>query len=302
MHIDGGIDMRKLILGCSLIVLAGIISGCGERFEETANYYYPEWTTAGKIICLKSVSRSKFNLVNSKIADDHFNYISAMNTDGTTGIQLFSLINDDLPVSNFVFNPAKELLAYFSDIAGGLGNKIIVRSAPTVTTYTGPEIVELDFLNLRSLDWDNTGGKLVYCNSSGEIHVVTLDGLTDTTIAASQKAQEVAWRYGNRIAYVSEADRLYLISSAGTNEVNTGVTLVSQIEIAGNNSNLVYAQKGTAYIKIDVTNTAAVTETVIISSFSGSGPRLSVAGDKVLYYQDGLWLYDIATGTNTRVK
>jgi len=290
--------MKKSLI---LLALALLLAGCSGRISSVTYYFYPAFTKDNNILCLKEISRSEYNAVNSQLSDDTYDYITTMDQSGSDEAE-FSEISADAPIAELNHNPVEELAAYLSDISSGLGNKIIIRSVPTSTAYSGPEELSLYFRNLRSFDWDNTGAKIVFCNSSGEIHVVSLDGLTENIIATAE-AEEVAWKYGARIAYLktgAAANTLYLINSDGTGIVNTGVTGLSDIQICGANTNLIYAKKGTSFESIDVTNPLSPVETPVIASFDGASPRLSPSGDKVVYYKDGIWIY--SGGTATKLK
>jgi len=287
----GGMHMKKyLIIGLFSLLL---IAGCGERSTHSDTYFLPTFSRDGNIVCVRGISDSRTNMIDVKTSDSYHEYISTMSSAGTNEY-LFNDVTDDNPQC-LISSPTADQIAFGSDLRSGSFNKLIIITLPS-SSYTGAARIELNIPHLKSFDWDAGGTRIIYCNKAGEIRQIKLDGSQDQLIT-SDGATAVFAKYGTRIFYITGSKLAYWDNSAST---QTGITGVSNLCVSAVNTNEVYCTKGNAYEKLDFSG-ATVTETVKISSFTGNAPYLAPAGDKIIYYDNGIFISDLS-GNKTKVK
>lgn len=276
-----------LILLGALLVLAG----CGERTSISNTYASPDWMKDGKIACLQEITSERADALGGTIAKSTTAWLAYMDADGGNAFADTD-ITDDL-ASGLSMSSVATLSAYAGGVGGGTFNKIIIRYLPSAS---GGHVsrIELNVPNAVSFDWDSTGGKLIYCNTSGEVRTINIDGTGDALII-DVDATSVAWKNGNRIAFTyldSGTSKVALINSNGASRLNTDVSGVSNLCISRANTFEVFGVKSSTYIKI---NTQTLVETPVIASFSGNNPRLATTGDKIVFDKDN-FLYTQAFG------
>jgi len=182
--------------------------GCGGAISENNYYYYPNWTPDGRIICFKEYAKSQDLGLGTIARIETKYYVTAMNDDGSNEENLFEISTE---IKEITCSPTNELMAYITVPTGEV----------VISNYTGTSKTTLpDISSVEYLDWSPDADKLVYTNSSRELHVVDIDGTNDAQIATS--AEAVAWRVGGKITFVrymgTDYSRIAVINSDGTSE------------------------------------------------------------------------------------
>lgn len=295
--------MKKYFL--LLLVLFAFLAGCSEKISNYDYYHYAVFNKDGKIVCLKGIGEDKYNAINTKIGESYGEYI--VKTDILGSVEaLYNNVTSDVP-RNFTANPKNDLFAYGSDIRSGIINKIVIINLPA-GSYTGLKKAELNVLNVKAFDWDNTGEKIIYSNTAGEIREIAIDGTNDSLLTR-EAANEISSKYGNRLyfTYTSSGESLLAyVSQNGSNKHLVDVE-ISNISI-GVSSYEVFGIKNNSYIKVDATNPLAPLQTVIISSVEGDNPSISPDAKFVSYdgvYAPGtfgVWLYEVSSGEKRRLN
>ncbi|MFA4966946.1 MAG: hypothetical protein WC624_01840 [Candidatus Margulisiibacteriota bacterium] len=287
--------MKKyLILGLFSLLL---IAGCGEKSTHTDSYLSPAFNKDSNIVCVRGITESRSNMIDVKTSDSYNEFIEIMSQAGTSE-KLYDDVTNDYP-SILVPSPNSDQVAFGTDLRLGLFNKIVIITTPT-SSYTGATRIELNIPSVRSFDWNSAGTHLIYCNNLGEIRSIKLDGSGDALIT-SEGATSVSAKYGTRIFYTyndgADSKLAYWDNSTRT---QTGIAGVSNICVSAANTNEVYCAKSNAYEKLDFSG-PTIAESVKISSFTGNLPSLAPTGDKIVYYDSGIWTADFL-GNKTKVK
>lgn len=282
--------MRYALAFLALLLL---VSGCGERTSVSNTYTSPDWTKDGQVACLQGITNERADALGGTIAKSTTDWLTYMDATGANAYTDTD-VTADLP-SGLSMSSVTTLAAYASGVGAGTFNKIIIRYLPSASGSHVSKI-ELNVPNAVYFDWDSTGGKIVYCNTSGEIRTINIDGTGDTLVI-DVDATSVAWKNGNRIAFTyldSGVSRVALINSDGTNRLNTNVSSVSNLCVSRANTFEVFGVKSSTYVKI---NTQTLAETAVIASFSGSNPRLALTGDKIVFDSNNSLYTQDFTGT-----
>ena len=289
--------MRSFIIVSGLLLVVSLMSGCGERIESTSYYYSPTWTRGGSIVFIYGL----------QTGSTYTETVKSMNTAGESGSVSFDVTG--APPYYMSCSPAADYVAYLDGLNSGLFSKIVIRNISATSPHTGLEKTELSFSpGIKSFDWSSDGTRFVYCTTR-EVHTILITGTGDTLVTPESNLSFVAWKYGNRIAYVhsSEADTiLSLIYPDTTGQINLAVAASVDIpSISSLNTNEVYGIAGGSYCKVDVSaGTPATTE--VLASFTGVVPRLSADAATVVYKKtgesSGIYTLTIATPTQTKIK
>jgi hypothetical protein len=281
-----------------LFLVAVFLVGCQGRSVVSTYYLWPEWTKDGKVTCLKGIREQKYSNINSKIADDYGEYLTYMYAEGT-GETVGTNVTSDI-ASSLKYNPYFNMVAYASGVGGGEFNRIVVMYFPP-TSEARAERIELAVPHAVDFDWDNTGSRVVWCNTSGEIHIITLSG-TDTLLV-DVDAKTVSWKYGTKIIFTyldGTTNKVAKVDADGNNRDNFGIADFSCLNVSDADKNEVYGVKGGAYMKINL-NTKA--ESTAIASFTGNNPRLASTGDKIVFEKDeSLYTQDFSGATSVKIK
>lgn len=276
-----------------------LVSGCGERTSVSNTYSTPDWTKDGQVACLQGITNERADALGGTIAKSTTDWLTYMDANGANAYADTDITAD--LASNLSMSSVATLAACASGVGAGTFNKIIIRYLPSATG-THVSKIELNVPNAVSFDWDSTGGKIVYCNTSGEIRTINIDGSGDTLIL-DVDATSVAWKNGNRIAFTyldSGVSKVSLINSDGTNRLNTNVASVSNLCVSRANTFEVFGVKSFTYVKI---NTQSLAETAVIASFTGSNPRLASTGDKIVFDQNNaLYTQDFTGAAAVKIK
>ena len=284
------------------IVSLGLAAGCSGRYERSNYYERSTWTTDGNIVCIRGISQTEYNSLNTRVGESYNEYISVVTNDGTIETA-YNNVTEYL-AADLTYNPTSEIIAFRTGSSSGISRYIIMQYLPSAS-YTGPDSITLSVPNVLSFDWDNTGTKIVYCNTDGEIRLINIDGSGDALIKDAG-AKTVNWKYGNRIAFEyldSGETKLALINSDGTGQINMLLNSVTDPQISRVNSNHIYGKRDYGYIKLDVTNYPTIESTTLIASLESSNPRLSPDATMItVCTDDGLYTILLSDGTETKIK
>ncbi|MBI5699016.1 hypothetical protein HZC35_01725 [Candidatus Saganbacteria bacterium] len=275
------------------------VSGCGERTSVSNTYSTPDWTKDGQVACLQGITNERADALGGTIAKSTTDWLTYMDASGANAFADTDITAD--LASNLSLSSVATLAAYAGGVGGGTFNKIVIRYLPSASGSHVSKI-ELNVPNAVSFDWDSTGGKIVYCNTNGEIRTINIDGTGDTLII-DVDAASVAWKNGDRIAFTyldSGTSKVSLINSDGTNRLNTNVASVANLCVSRANTFEVFGVKSSTYVKI---NTQSLAETVVIASLSGSNPRLALTGDKIVFDSgNSLYTQDFSGAAAVKIK
>lgn len=300
--------MRKMIaLGCVLL-LVGLLAGCGERTESSRYYYSPGWTRDGKIIMIGATQTVNKDILGGQLGSSYAEYILTIFPSGTgESAALFDVTG--APPYAMTCSPTRDYVGYLDELRGGEFGKVVIRSL-SAEAHTGLREIQLSFYpKIKSFDWSNDGNKIVYCTST---EVRTRDwndftGASDQLVTAEAGLEFVSWKNGGRIAFIytsGGSKRLALIypDGSGRTDLAAGLT-VEYPQISSANTNEVFGVAGPSLVKVDV-NAAASTE--VMAAFAGQLPRLSPDASLVTYdkaaQDSGVYVCRVATGTEEAVK
>jgi len=284
----------------SLLFLAVIfLIGCQGRSVVSTYYLWPEWTKDAKVTCLKGIREQKYSNINSKIADDYGEYLTYLYSSGT-GETVGTNVTSDI-ASSLIYNPYFNMVGYASGVGGGEFNRIVVMYFPP-TSDARAERIELAVPHAVDFDWDNTGSRVVWCNTSGEIHILTLSG-TDT-ILIDVDAKTVSWKYGTKIVFTyldGTTTKVAVMNADASNRNNTGLAEYTSLAISPlTPHDEVFGVKSGAYQKFNINS---FVETVLVASWSGNYPRPAPAADKVVFEKDeSLYTQDFSGAASVKIK
>lgn len=299
--------MKKLLIVSCLLLIVGLLAGCGERTETTYYYYSPSWVRDGKVILTGATQSVRKDYLGSQLGSTYTEYVMTIYPSGTgESASLFDVTGE--PPYGLTYSPTTDYIAYMADLRSGLYSKIVIRNISS-GTHTGLEKVELLFSpGIKSFDWSNDGTKLAYCTTQ-EVRIIDIDGNNDTLVTAEANLESIAWKYGGLIAFVRSSGSnkiLTMIYSDGTGRVDlTALASVDLPQISSTNINEVFGKAGSSLSKVDVrAGTPATTE--VKASFAGVLPRLSPDVTRVTYSKSGetsgVYVLVIATGVETKIK
>ena len=276
-----------------------LLAGCGDRSSVSSIYGLPDWTKDGKVACIRGITQERFDSMGTVISKNYTEWLTYMDADGGNAYSDIDITADN--ASSLTMSSVATYAAYADGVGGGSFNKAVIYYFPSASGSHATRL-EIALSNAVSFDWDNTGTKLVYCNTAGEIRTINIDGTGDALLI-DVDATSVAWKNGNRIAFTyldSGTSKVALINSDGTNRLNTNISGVSDLCISRANTFEVFGVKSSTYVKID---TQALTEATRIASFSGSNPRLALTGDKIVFDKDGsLYTQDFTGAAAVKIK
>jgi dipeptidyl aminopeptidase/acylaminoacyl peptidase len=290
-----------LFVGCLLLV--GSLTGCGDITSNSEYYYNPSFTQSGKIVFIKGLQSTNKNVMGSQTGSSYTE--SLMNMTAAGAAETFLLDVTGNPPYAMTCSPTGEYAAYGDNLRNGLFEKIVVLN---IGSGSGLARIELTFVpGVSSFDWSSDGTKLVYSTST-EVRITNLDGTGDALVTAESAISAVAWKAGNRIAFVHGATNkvLSLVYPANGNRQDLAVAAsVDMPQISSANTNEVFGVAGGKYCSVDVSaGTPATTE--VLANFKGALPRISPAGDTVVYSKigesSGIYLLNIAGKTETKIK
>lgn len=274
----------KWKMGLALLVVSGMLGGCGAVLVDEISYEYPNWTPEGLIYCQKAVTHYRKWPMGSETLGTDYYYVT-MDTDGNNEI--------NLPYKSYPYYSPKGTYAAFIS-----GNKIsIVRRSDNQEIYAFSPTTE----SVSMLDWGQEEDKLAYVTSDKKLFSVKINGSNNSFIIGG--CLNAIWANSDQfvLEYFSSAEGIYLSTISGE-----GGSLIkyrygyspqnySSSEILFNYS------EDIRKIKLDGTN-----DTLLFSSYKKSGPKLSPTKDKIVggagydtTGDSGIWLIDI-DGTNQK--
>ncbi len=277
------------VLGLMLVVLF-LAVGCSSQSTTTYYNYSPSWTRDAKVVFIAGAQTT---------GQTYTENIKTIYSTGTGESSSFKDVSDE-PAYQMSCSPTRNYVAYLTDLSSSAYRKIIIHNI-SAESHTGAEDVEIIFSpRIKSFDWSANGNQLVYCTTD-EVRVRDWNdytGSTDTLVTSEASLSFVSWQYGGRIAFVHNS-LLSLIYADGSGRLDLASALsVDKPQISSANTLEVYGVVGSTYVKVD---TSALTSTEVKSSFSGNLPRLSPAGDRIVYSKTGtdtgVYILYVATGT-----
>ncbi len=298
----------RLVIGICLLlgicVLEFTLVGCGETTDNSNYYYNPSFTQAGKVIFIKGLQSTNKNWIGSQTGSKYTESLMTMEAAAGAGEHFLMDVTGNPPYA-MTCSPTGTLVAFGNNLRNGLFEKIVIEN---IGTSGGLGRTELDFIpGVTSFDWSADGTKLVYATSS-EVRTIKLDGTADTLVTAESAIGAVAWKYGNRIAFVhgTTAKVLSLINPTGTNRTDlSAAASVDLPQISSANTNEVFGIAGGSLCSVDVSAGTPAT-TVVLANCKGALPRIAPAGDKIVYSkiteQSGIYVVNIAAKTETKLK
>jgi Tol biopolymer transport system component len=299
--------MKKYLVGlAALLLVLGIVSGCGVQSSTTYYYYSPSWTRAGTIIFIGAIESVDKDILGSQLSSSYAEYVKTIYPTGTDESSVLFDATDAPPYA-MTCSPASDYVAYGDDLMSGKYRKLVIRNISS-GTHSGVELLELIFSpGIRAFDWSNDGSKLVYCTSA-EVRTINNDGSNDTLVTTEANLEFVAWQYGDRIAFVRASGTnklLSLIYPDGSGRLDLAAAAsVDLPQISATNTNEVYGVVGSAYKKVNV-NSSTVTD-IVATGFSGVLPRLGPDGKTLVYSKSGessgIYVIDVTAATPTETE
>jgi len=283
------------LLGFWILTFGFMLFGCASQSTTTYYNYSPSWTRDTKVVFIAGAQTT---------GQAYTENIKTIYPTGTGESASFKDVSEE-PAYQMSCSPARDYAAYLAGLSNATYNKIVIHNI-SAEAHSGAEDVEIIFSpRIKSFDWSNNGNQIVYCTTT-EVRVRDWNdytGATDTLVTAESGLTFVSWKYGSRIAFVHNS-LLSLIYSDGSGRVDLSAALsVDKPQISPANTLEVYGLIGTAYVKVD---TNVLTSAEVKASFSGNLPRLSPAGDRVVYSKtgtdSGIYILYTATGTEETLK
>jgi len=184
-----------LFLGIMIMIVVGLlVAGCGLISNTGAynDYYYPDWTSDGKIICIKKVSAWEETGswpgggTSRRITSEKY-YIVTMDENGNNE-KIIKQING---IGKVAASPLGNYIAY-SD------NNLL-----RITSNLGVDISSINCgqnFQINTFDWSPDETKLIFdagLSPNYEQAIINRDGSNKQII--SNNGSSVAWRYGDKI-------------------------------------------------------------------------------------------------------
>jgi len=293
------IRISMMILGLLAMFFTCGAGGCGETTYESSSYYYPNWMPDGRIVCYKMTSRWSNALWGRKELGDA-NYIAAITINSSNEItreeNLFEVSGG---VEEITCSPTGELIGYISN-PSNIGDLTISSYAGTGKTII-PGVTGVSYF-----DWSPDATKIAY-SANRKLYVINIDGTNNTQIATS--AEAVAWRVGEKIAFVTytgtqSALTVSVMDEDGTNVMNLK-TFASDPQILSDTNEVVYSGLGEEIRKI---NFDGYSDTLLFGDYQRSTLKLSFDNTKIVGgdLRDsgilGIWVTDISSGNSTKIR
>ena len=265
-----------------MALVAGLLVGCGSTSTSTL-YDTPNWMPDGRIICNKLVITTSQQLYGGGISGAQ-GYMAAFYPSGTGEVNLFEIG----ALCGTTCSPTGELIAAISPYYNGITYTILIYD------YSGNVSQVPNTSNVQYLDWSPDATKLVYSDDNRDLYVINRDGTGKTKIATN--AEAVAWRVGEKIAYVG--NKLTLINSDGTGTLETVVGGRPQIK---SNGDIVYQYLS----EVRSINNVGANETTLFSGYQPYTFKLSYDGQNIVggaFGDPGIWLINIDGTGSTEIR
>jgi len=249
------------------------MGGCGSKISTSTLYDNPSWMPDGRIICNKLVVTTTQQLYGTGISESH-SYIAALTINDNNEVIKEENLFEGGVGGSITCSPVGELIAFGEALTSGI----------TISDYRGNTSVVPNVENVTYSDWSPDGNRLVY-SSGRKLFIINKDGTGKTQIASD--VDTIAWRYGDKIAYVG--DKLTLINPDGTGTLETVVGGRPQIK---SNGDIVYQYLA----EIKTINSAGTNEVTLFSGYQPYTFKLSFDGQKIAggaLGDPGIWVINI---------
>ncbi|MCU0641165.1 MAG: hypothetical protein MUC35_03635 [Candidatus Margulisbacteria bacterium] len=285
------------------IGLSTMLSGCGERTENSLYYYNPSWLRGGDVVLIKGLQSVRKDVIGTQLGSAYTETLITMDATGANEGVILDVTGN--PPYGLSAAPAGDYLVYLDGLRNGLFSKAVILNI-AAGTHQGLNKIEMVFNpGIKAIDWTNVAGKLVYCTTR-EIRTITLDG-TDTLVATVADLSFVTWKNGTKLAYVHTVggvDVLSLTDGVTTTDL-PAAAFVDKPQISAANTAMIYGLSGSSYCSVD-TSVGSPATTEVLASCKADLPRLNQAGDKVVYdragEQTGIYILDLTTKAETKIK
>jgi len=297
---------RQICFWLAIISFAFILAGCGGKTENTSYYYGPSWTRAANIALVYGLQSVNKDFIGSQIGSSYTENIVTMDATGANQKAWFNVT--DTSAYQITCSPTTDYLAYMTTLSSGYYSKVVIRSISGTASSGVIDLIELSFNpGIKSFDWSSDARKIVYCTAT-EVRTVNIDGTSDTLVTAESGVTFVSWKYGNRIAFVTQlagGKQFSLIYPDGSGLMTVfNLSTVDIPQISPVNTNEVFGISGQNYYRIEIG--FPYPPTIIKTNFTGSLPRISPDATKVVYSKtgerSGVYSLDLTTGLETQIK
>ena len=275
--------MRKIMVVSCLLLIVGLLVGCGERTETARYYFSPSWTNDGRIIFIGVTDSVRKDILGGQLGSSYSQYALTIYPTGTGESSSLFDLSSSTPYA-MSCSPGVNYVAFMDDLRSGLFRKIIIRNI-ALGQHTNLEVAELIFSpGIKSFDWSNDGTRIVYCTTQ-EVRIRNWNdnlGTTDTLVTAEADLEFVSWQNGGRIACVSSSEGTFLINpGSGARQALVGAgVVVDKPQISATDTNQIYGIMGGSYVRVNA-GSGATTE--VVANFKGDLPRLFSDGKQLVY-------------------
>jgi len=269
-----------ILLGLFLMFLS-CLSGCGlpsDLFGSYADYYYPDWTPDGKIICVKAVSRWEETGGFRSISSTKY-YIVTMSEEGTQE----TTIKQTDRLGKVAASPLGNYIAYTD------GNYI------RVINLNGVSLNNIDTgAAIESFDWAPDESRIVYGSNvdiltDNRIVVINRDGSNSQTIASGRTPSWTSTNEANKIIFNSETNYkiwIYNLNSSATIEINASGF---QFDWLPNGSEIIFVDNGIWIINADGNGKNKILNTILYFPKASSTGLKFVLGNM---NDSGIWTFN----------
>ncbi len=292
----GKMSKKVSMFVLSLVVIASMmfVGGCGETKWTENHYYYPDWTSDGKIICIKEVVEYSRGLSGpfpglsstSRVSEKY--YITTMSEEGTQETDI------------------KEIAGIGKLSASPLGNYIAYTDGDFVRiiSVSGEEIgsINLDY-EVETVDWSLNGIQLV-CGvnvdiaSDNQIILVNYDGSSKEVIAFGRTPSWLPNDGINKIVYSANDGVISFYDLI--------LSSVSKIDMVGfqfdwflDGQNILFVDRGIWRVGVNGTGKIKLIDDLL------SYPKLSLSNLKIVCgdtNNSGIWLFDVDGANEKQIK
>lgn len=288
------VSIALLVLLAATLV-TGMTGGCGEPITESVSYGSPNWMTDGRIVASKTVVREKQRgfipgyMTYERIFEGE--YIVTMKDDGTDEKEIYGGGDKYGKIGEIVASPLGNYLGYAGYENEQHGIAIITSDGSKEVKFISSEAV-------NSFDWSPDETKIAYSGkSSRDLYVVNVSDESKVKIATS--AEAVAWRVGEKIAFVTYTGTQSALTVSVMNTDGTNIkylkTFASDPQILIGANEIIYSGLGNEVRKIKVDGSEDV---LLFGNYDRVTLKLSFDNTKIAG-GGGVWVVDIS-GKNLR--
>ncbi len=285
--------VKKLIILVCLISIGFIVGGCGATFSEDTGYYDPTWSTDGRILAVKTVTKYQsqgFPGYGSSKELSYAQYIVSMKDDGSEERILYGGEGKTAGIP----------------VASPLGNYIGYISGEFINIITADGTKEIKNIDcgesINSFDWSPDETRIAFAGEdSHDLYLINVSD--EVKIKLTGSAESVAWRVGEKIVFSfadTESSKIYSINITSTSlEVIASVGGDPQIS---NLNKVVYGGYGLQVKQVDIDGK---NDALLFDGYQRSTLKLSfdnhkiVGGDLEQRTIKGIWVMNI-DGTGSK--